>query len=456
MEVDNITTGDDLQICDKISDEESNAVEAGGGDGTISMVVPGPGDRVKRRAKRLNRQGSKEGVSGNAVGGTGFLQTARRWKNSRRPRNGHGRGLPKKGGAGGKGVWGAPGSELLEAYEDMEDPNYDIECLTNGDIELKEVIPEMSWEEIQKRTEPVILEYYEHGDTHEAAIVLEEFLTDSSRHAVIRLAVEMAMDHKPSHREMTSMLISDMYAHVVSESDIAKAFEQLLRNLPDLILDTPDAPMVLGNFIARAVADDCLPPKFVNTHKESPPNEQAREALSRAHTLLSMKHGLVRLDNVWGLGGGLRPVKYLTRQMTLLLQEFVSSGDLEEAIRCLRSLEVPHFHHELVYEAVVMAIESVSATREEAVCRLLKACDTACIVTTDQMERGFQRVFDDMADICLDVPLAYIMLDRFIDRCYKEGFITDTIIKKMPTRGRKRFVSEGDGGHIKDHRFIRD
>lgn len=39
-----------------------------------------------------------------------------------------------------------------------------------------------------------------------------------------------------------------------------------------------------------------------------------------------------------------------------------------------------------------------------------------------------------MADICLDVPLAYIMLDRFIDRCYKEGFITDTIIKKMPTR----------------------
>lgn len=39
---------------------------------------------------------------------------------------------------------------------------------------------------------------------------------------MIRLAVEMAMDHKPSHREMTSMLISDMYAHVVSESDIAK------------------------------------------------------------------------------------------------------------------------------------------------------------------------------------------------------------------------------------------
>jgi hypothetical protein len=63
-----------------------------------------------------------------------------------------------------------------------------------------------------------------------------------------------------------------------------------------------------------------------------------------------MKHGLVRLDNVWGVGGGLRPVKYLTRQMTLLLQEYLSSGDLQEATRCLLDLEVPHFHHELVYE----------------------------------------------------------------------------------------------------------
>lgn len=75
-----------------------------------------------------------------------------------------------------------------------------------------------------------------------------------------------------------------------------------------------------------------------------------RQALSRAETLLSMKHGLVRLDNVWGVGGGLRPVKYLIRQMNLLLQEYLSSSDLHEATRCLQDLEVPHFHHELVYE----------------------------------------------------------------------------------------------------------
>lgn len=40
-------------------------------------------------------------------------------KNSRKPRNGLGRGLPKKGGGGGKGVWGKPGDELIDYEEDL-------------------------------------------------------------------------------------------------------------------------------------------------------------------------------------------------------------------------------------------------------------------------------------------------------------------------------------------------
>lgn len=36
--------------------------------------------------------------------------------------------------------------------------------------------------------------------------------------------------------------------------------------------------------------------------------------------------------------------------MNLLLKEYILSGDSKEAERCLRDLEVPHFHHEFVYE----------------------------------------------------------------------------------------------------------
>lgn len=93
----------------------------------------------------------------------------------------------------------------------------------------------------------------------------------------IVIAIESAMDHKPSHREMTSVLISQLVMEgVISSEDIAKGFEILLSNLPDLILDAPDAPTILGNFIARAVADDCASLTLVRSWKEMAPNEHAK------------------------------------------------------------------------------------------------------------------------------------------------------------------------------------
>jgi hypothetical protein len=53
-------------------------------------------ERLKRRHrhKKLARTNSKEGQG---VSTPTPLPRYRSWKNSRRPRNGHGRGLPKKG-----------------------------------------------------------------------------------------------------------------------------------------------------------------------------------------------------------------------------------------------------------------------------------------------------------------------------------------------------------------------
>ena len=48
---------------------------------------------------------------------------------------------------------------------------------------------------------------------------------------------------------------------------LSTAFDKLLQNLPDLVLDTPDAPTVLGNFIARSVADDTLAPRFLQNYQ---------------------------------------------------------------------------------------------------------------------------------------------------------------------------------------------
>ena len=40
------------------------------------------------------------------------------------------------------------------------------------------------------------------------------------------------------------------------------------------------------------------------------------KALSEADLLLRMKHGMVRLDSVWGVAGGRRPVKHLVKKVS--------------------------------------------------------------------------------------------------------------------------------------------
>ncbi|XP_013138473.1 PREDICTED: programmed cell death protein 4 [Papilio polytes] len=329
MEVDRI-------VCDSenvASDEnDKSVVEGGAGDSASSHT-----GRIKRKHRKYGRSNSKEAV--------GVVSTPlpkyRSWKNCRRPRNGHGRGLPKKGGAGGKGVWGAPGCELLEEYEeDANDPNYDSEAVSNGDIEFKQVIVEADPEEVVRKSEPVILEYFEHGDTNAAAEDLLEFVTAKRSHLVCETIVEIALDHKPSHCEMASVLISDLYGRIFSAKDIAYAFERLMEK----------------------------------------------------------------------------------------------SGDLAEGMRCVRELEVPHFHHELVYETVLLAVEAINSSVEEQLCTFLAELRRCVIVTPDQMDRGFLRVLEDMSDIVLDVPLAYIMLDRFVERCQTKFRLGDDVLKRMPTR----------------------
>jgi len=450
----------------------TNSNRSGGSSSAAARLA------ARKAAKRSGRERafstSEDGKFGGTLGAPGAApgSTKNLGKNCRKSRNGYGRGLPKKGGAGGKGTWGKLGCELEMPWMDPNDPNYvsddedienagdNVEGLNGGKAgggavkaktKLKTVVPEMSEEDVTKAVEPLILEYFENNDAMEVLYTLQEMLMNlgSRRWMIVSICIELAMDHKPSHRELTSVLISELYLKVISQRDIGKAFDHLLHQLPDLILDTPDAPEILGNFLARSIADDCIPPKFLHSYKGHVETSEAKAALCKADTLLSMKHGLVRLDNVWGVGGGDRPVKYLIKKIVLLLKEYLCSGDIKEATRCLQELEVPHFHHELVYEAVVIVIESMHEKTDEAMCKLLQALFRSFVITIDQMRVGFERVYEFMPDIAIDVPAAYAILERFVIRCRKEGIITDELVRKMPSRGRKRFVSEGDGGRVK-------
>lgn len=92
------------------------------------------------------------------------------------------------------------------------------------------------------------------------------------------------------------------------------------------------------------------------------------------------------------------------------------------------------------------------------------------------LTKGFQRVYEELGDISLDVPLAQGLLEQLVELCFDRGVITRALRDACPARfwgleqgdgtgrlslfiiliivfilhrGRKRFVSEGDGGQVK-------
>uniref|UniRef100_A0A8C5YS08 Programmed cell death protein 4 n=1 Tax=Marmota marmota marmota TaxID=9994 RepID=A0A8C5YS08_MARMA len=342
--------------------------------------------RINAKAKRrLRKNSSRDSGRGDSVsdngsealrGGVTVPTSPKGRLLDRRSRSGKGRGLPKKGGAGGKGVWGTPGQVYDVEEVDVKDPNYDDD---QENCVYETVVLPLDERAFEKTLTPIIQEYFEHGDTNEVALV--------------------------------------------------------------------------GQFIARAVGDGILCNTYIDSYKGTVDCVQARAALDKATVLLSMSKGGKRKDSVWGSGGGQQSVNHLVKEIDMLLKEYLLSGDISEAEHCLKELEVPHFHHELVYEAIVMVLESTGESAFKMILDLLKSLWKSSTITVDQMKRGYERIYNEIPDINLDVPHSYSVLERFVEECFQAGIISKQLRDLCPSRGRKRFVSEGDGGRLKPESY---
>lgn len=386
----------------------------------------------------------------------GVVQVPRSQKNQRKSRTAKKKcGAPKKAGSGGKWTWGGAGNLYEEPeFVDSDDPNYDSDA--HGAIKYKEIRPELGEGEFEHHVESILVEYFGNGDLRSALESIEELnLSKAARVSLVRLCVTLSIDHKPSARELASQLLTEMrLSRLIGEAEAVNGFANLLRiDLPDLVIDYPqDAEDIVAKFVARSVADEVLPTAFLNSDDKDArdkffDNQHARCALETAENLLLQKN---RLDTIWCPGGGTRPVRYLITKIKDLLEEYLSNGDVEEATRCLLELEVPHFHHEVVFQAGVRAIEAMHERVARLLSQLLAHLKSAGLLNGGEAVRlGFERLYAEMADLCLDVPPAYTLLERWVRACQQLGFVSDELARKMPQKGRKRIVSEGDGGQLK-------
>ena len=115
-------------------------------------------------------------------------------------------------------------------------------------------------------------------------------------------------------------------------------------------------------------------------------NEKVAKAIDSARVLVNMNQHLYQLSHIWGNKGGFLAVKELSDKINELIQEYYDSGDIEEAIRCLKELNVPHFHHEFIFEAIDFSLQKGNDHSIELIANLLSRLCQSVVITYDQLK----------------------------------------------------------------------
>ncbi|XP_053548972.1 programmed cell death protein 4, partial [Bombina bombina] len=170
--------------------------------------------------------------------------------------------------------------------------------------------------------------------------------------------------------------------------------------------------------------------------------------------LEGMKCGLPMLAVSLALEGKASHREMTSKLLHDLCGTLLSTEDVEVSFdKLLQDLSELVLDTPRAPQAILMVLESSGDSTFKMMLKLLESLWKSAVITLDQMERGYDRIYREIPDINLDVPHAYSVLERFVEDCFKAGIISKQIRDLCPSRGRKRFVSEGDGGRLKSESY---
>jgi len=346
----------------------------------------------------------------------------------------------KKQGGGKKGMWGAIDDGTLNVDFGGDDPNYDSanddyilvsEGLTDGpshtmyDPETKRMIvgPLLTLSEFKRQIIDVLDEYFLSEDLIEVEERILDLKSPEYHYELVKRAISMSLDKREREKELVSKMLSALYPKVLKTSEIAKGFERLFEMADDLCLDAPSAPKDLAAYLARAVVDEILPPSFLSDPFVA---GLGGEIVFSAKRLLSRDHVGARIERVWGPGDG-RSVPELKVAIDQLLEEYLMSRQLDEASHCVKELSVPHFHHEIVKRAVTISLSKLDDDRT-AISSLLAFLYANEVVSEEQMQKVFNRLYGIIDDLSLDAPNAGKYVEAFVATAKQDGCLPSSYV----------------------------
>jgi hypothetical protein len=278
----------------------------------------------------------------------------------------------------------------------------------------------------------IIREYFESGDVDEVGRRLTELEEPGFYNIAIKHAVQLAMDRKDREREMVSSMLPVLSPNPISEDQIALGFTRLLAAADDLELDIPDAAHLLTLFLGRAIVDEVIPPKFLaEVVPQLPAACLGIGVVQAAGAMLSARHSAERFSTCWHARGA-SDADAMSTAISELLNEFKTQEDTKEAVRCIRDLGAPHFHHELVYQGLIAAMDTESTTSNgdsskntnNKVLGLLKELSESGEISSTQLRLGFDRVKAELDDLTLDVTQAPVLMQKYEQQAIEQGWLS--------------------------------
>jgi len=278
--------------------------------------------------------------------------------------------------------------------------------------------PIMTLSEYKRRVDPALREYFDSGDATEFLRVLEELQCPEYSFELTKRAISMALDRRGRECELVSRLLSAAYPKPMTSDMLGKGFSRVFESLGELSLDVPRAPLMVATFLARAVVDDILPPAYLS----DPYNVQlGGQAVDYARRMLTRDHAAARLARAWGPNEG-ATIDDLKKSFDLLVQEFVDSRKLNEAVKCVTELGVPNFHHELVKRAIHLAMDLDQDARD-AIMSLLAELVKRGTIAARQVTSGVDKLYIRLPDMILDSPGAADVLSSITTEAIAVGWL---------------------------------
>lgn len=286
--------------------------------------------------------------------------------------------------------------------------------------------PAMVLSEFKRRVNGALEEYFSSEDVAELMSTITELNCPDYHYDIVKRAISLSLDRAERERELISKFFSAAYPKVLSTDQLGKGFERVFEFVDDLEIDAPGASNTVAAFLARAVVDEVLPPSFLVDHVVM---GLGGEVVEQTKRMLGRDHQYSRVERIWGPGDG-RPVEELKQAIDALLPEYLISGDLTEAERCVRELRVPHFHHELVKRAVALVVDKPEQ-QQLKISQLFRHLCVEEVLSQEQLQMGLAKTHSKIDDIKMDAPCAPDVLAFFIQTAIDQELIDLEFAKSM-------------------------